>query len=286
MTHACTTLAYAAVLALLFPLNAAQAQWLPTQQAGDHGNGAATSDATGAFIEGAAARSEPAVAFGVPTAFGADARDVFAAAGYQHRLRDTEDAKDGAVFAGFGLGNAHRWSGAEFTLAFYDLKTNEGQRGRDEPFRDGSVSVKLHRRVTSRVAVAAGIENAVQFGETDGGRSAYAVVSGLLPVGQPGLERVTGTVGVGNGRFNTVDRVKGGTNGVSLFGSLGVRVARPVGVLASWTGQDLNVGLSLAPLRFLPLVVTPALLDVAGTSDDAQSGARFAVSVGVALTLP
>jgi len=250
---------------------------LPTPQGGDYGNGAATSDVVGGvFTVGARARATPAIAFGIPTGYGADWRDVFAAAGMQRGLRYDRDFTDGAVFGGAGLGNAQRNIGIEVTIAVIDLV--------GETLKDQTLSIKLHRRLGAW-SVAAGIENMFIMGATDGGRSAYGVLSGhLLPANRSRtwFQQVTVTAGIGDGRFNAVDRVRRGVNGVGVFGSMSVQVVSVLSVLATWTGQDLNVGLSIAPLSGVPLVVTPVLLDVTGRAGE---GARLAMSGGIGLTL-
>jgi len=123
------------------------------------------------------------------------------------------------------------------------------------------------------------------MGATDGGTSAYGVLSGhLLPANRSRtwFQQVTVTAGMGDGRFNAVDRVRRGVNGVGVFGSMSVQVVSVLSVLATWTGQDLNAGLSIAPLSGVPLVVTPVLLDVTGRAGE---GARLAMSGGIGLTL-
>lgn len=275
---------YAALAVLLFTFGAAATicaqPWsteLPTPQGGDYGNGAAVSDAVGGvFTGGDRAASIPAIAFGIPTGFGADWRDVFAAAGLQRGLRYDRDFTDGAVFGGAGLGDARRNIGIELTLTVVDLV--------GETFKDRTIGVKVHRRLEAMWSVAAGIENMIVTGTTDGGTSAYGVVSGALPLGpsRPWLQRIALTVGMGDGRFNTEDRVRRGENGAGVFGSVAVQVRTRLSVLATWTGQDLNAGLSIAPFDRLPVVLTPMLLDVTGKAGD---GARFALSAGVGLTL-
>ena len=52
----------------------------------------------------------------------------------------------------------------------------------------------------------------------------------------------------------------------------------PVSFITEWTGQDLALGLSIAPFKNIPLTITPALRDVAGAGD----GARFVVGTGMA----
>lgn len=249
---------------------------LPTPQGGDFGNGAATSDVVGGvFTDGAEAAAHPAVAFGIPTGYGADWRDVFAAAGMQSGLRFDRDFIDGIIFSGLGLGNAQRTVGLELTLAIVDLV--------GDTFQDQTLGVKLHRRLGAW-SVAAGIENMFIMGFTDGGTSAYGVVSGPLLPRHParvGLQQITVTAGVGDGRFNPVDRVRRGVNRATAFGSIAVRLHRAASVLATWTGQDLNVGVSVAPLPGVPFVVTPVLLDMTRRAD---SRPRYAMSMGIGWT--
>jgi hypothetical protein len=68
-------------------------------------------------------------------------------------------------------------------------------------------------------------------------------------------------------------------SGINVFGSVGVRVARPVSAILEWTGQDLAAGVSIAPFDNFPLVITPAVRDITGAGD----GARFILGAGVAL---
>ena len=250
---------------------------LPTPQGGDYGNGVAASDVVGGvFSASGAAAAVPAVAYGVPTGFGADWRDVFAAAGMQGGLRYDPDFIDGVVFGGAGLGNAQRTVGVELTLAVVDLV--------GETFKDQTLSVKIHRRFGAW-GVAGGVENLFIMGTTDGGTSAYGVVSGhLMPQNgtRAWLQQVTVTAGVGDGRFNTVNRVRREKNTASAFGSLAVRVHSSLSALATWNGQDLTVGASIAPFPTLPIVITPVLLDVSGQAD---SRPRIALSMGVGITL-
>jgi hypothetical protein len=90
------------------------------------------------------------------------------------------------------------------------------------------------------------------------------------------------TAGIGDGRFNTVRRVRRGKNVASPFGSVALRVHPTLSTLATWNGQDLTVGISMAPLSTIPIVITPVLLDV---SNRANSRPRFALSVGIGTTL-
>lgn len=249
---------------------------LPTPQGGDYGNGAASSDvAGGAFLTLGASRA-PAVAFGIPTAYGAQWRDVYAGAGAQNGLRGDTDFTDGALFLGGGLGNAERLVGLEVTLAVYDVVGATG--------KDGSWSAKLHRRF-ARSAVGVGVENGYIFGNTDGGRSRYAVGSTVVPLrdGARWVSEAALVLGVGDGRFTPWNAVEDRDNRLSPFGSAALRVAPWGGVFATWTGQNLNAGVSLAPFPRVPIQVTPVLLDL--TNRHAGDPVRLAFGTGIAATI-
>ncbi|NJN02353.1 MAG: S-layer homology domain-containing protein [Leptolyngbyaceae cyanobacterium SL_1_1] len=214
----------------------------------------------------------PGSTIGSPTAFGADWGDVFFGATFQERARFTSRS-DGAISLGFGLGDARDLVGLEVALAIVDL--------RGDAFEDGGFSFKLHRQFAGDWAIALGVENLITFGNPDGGESGYGVVSKIFRLREDPsrpFSSITASVGLGGGRFRSEGS---GENDVDVFGSVGVRVAEPVSVIADWTGQDLNLGLSVVPFRNFPLVITPALADVTGEAGD---GTRFIVGVGVGTT--
>jgi hypothetical protein len=66
--------------------------------------------------------------------------------------------------------------------------------------------------------------------------------------------------------------------GVGVFGSVGVRVAPPISLVAEWTGQDLMLATSLTPLRNQRLGITAGLTELTGAAGD---GPRFAVGASV-----
>jgi hypothetical protein len=55
-------------------------------------------------------------------------------------------------------------------------------------------------------------------------------------------------------------------------------------VFATWTGQNLNTGLSIAPFRTTALVLTPVLLDLAG-NHSIDTRPRLAVGAGIAVSI-
>jgi hypothetical protein len=64
----------------------------------------------------------------------------------------------------------------------------------------------------------------------------------------------------------------------NVFGALGLQVAEPVSVTADWSGQDLFAGVSVAPARRVPLVITAGFADLTGSAGD---GARFVLATGL-----
>jgi hypothetical protein len=222
------------------------------------------------------AAASPGSSSGSPTAFGADFGSVFTGASFQERTRFTSSS-DGAVSAGFGLGNATKAFGLEVALSVLDLTSRGGD---DQAFDRGSVSLKLHRRLPNNFAIAVGYENALVWGFTDAGSSFYGVGSKIFQFQdsprQP-FSSLTVSLGVGNGRFRTEDDFNADKKTVNVFGSAGLRVLEPVSVIADWTGQDLTLGASIAPFRNIPIVITPAIADVTGSAGD---GSRFILGVG------
>lgn len=211
-----------------------------------------------------------------PTAFGAQWRDAFVGFGYQERTRFT-DIDDGAVTAGFGLGDARKLVAAEVAVTSYStIRQDFGD--------NGGVSFKVHRTFTNDVggdlAVAVGVENAIDWGNTDAGKSVYGVVTKVIPLSQnpsDPLSTLTVSLGLGGGRFRSEEDINNREGGTNVFGSAALKVAEPVNLIAEWTGQDLNLGASIYPIPGVPLVITPAAADVTGNAGD---GTRFILGVG------
>jgi hypothetical protein len=204
---------------------------------------------------------------------------VFLDAGYQHRTRYTiglpwRQRCDGAVSAGFGLGNPRKALGVE--LAYTSFSTI-----RSGFFHTSSFSFKVHRALPWNMAIAFGWDDAIHSAGTDGGSSKYGVLTSYIPTREtPGspFSSVTLSLGVGNGRFQHEEAFYAGKHGVGAFGSVGVRVLSPVSLLADWTGQDLMLGASIVPFTTIPLCITPSFADVTGSAGD---GARFVLGVGM-----
>ncbi|WP_242021909.1 S-layer homology domain-containing protein [Microcoleus sp. FACHB-831] len=209
-----------------------------------------------------------------PTGFGADRNAIYVGGTYQGRTRYTGKS-DGAVAAGLGVGDARKALGFEATVTSYStFRTGFG--------KNGGVSFKVHRLLPSDIGVAVGVENFDTWGHPDPEYSSvYGVISKVFPLVSDETAEfspsITASVGVGGGRFRSEADVFRGRDSVNVFGSVGARVAEPISLIADWTGQDLNLGVSILPFPNIPLVITPGVADVTGNAGD---GARFILGVG------
>lgn len=214
----------------------------------------------------------PGLNSNIPSAYGGGKGTIGIGAGYQERTRYSKK-DDGAIGMILGFGDSEKL-GADVQLSVLDLSD----------FADrASVSVKLHRRLKNDYAVAVGLENLLVRGFTDGRRSVYAVVSKKVRLDESSrkpFSRLYLSAGIGNGRFRPEHIVLRDTGSVNVFGSASINLSRSAILFTEWTGQALNVGVSLVPWKNLPLVITPALADVAGPGGD---GTRFTLGIGYLL---
>lgn len=224
------------------------------------------------FQKASAGRSSPAVTIITPSAYGLPFRSIGVGIGFQARDRFT-DLADGGFGAGFGLGDPQKAVGLNIgIISFSSFRSGFLQRG--------TINFKVNRYLPHNVAIAAGVNNGLRWGASDSTVSPYGVVTKQFilrqKVSDP-LSRLYISAGVGGGQFRSEAEVNRGDNTVGAFGSLALRVAEPVSFLSEWSGQDLTLGLSIAPFRRFPFVITPAVTDVTGTAGD---GARFILGIG------
>ncbi len=220
-----------------------------------------------------------------PVGFGADNNLLFLSLSYQNRTRFTRTA-DGEAGIGFGLGDATKSIGVELSYGIDSFGSSAG-------FGSGGFNAKLHKRLNDDASVAVGWNQfaRLQFRgganvPSDYPRNSYYVVGTNIfhtreDINAP-FSRVAISGGIGSGVFLRFDPKlsPGDSNrGVNVFGSIGVRIARPISAIIEWTGQDVGVGLSIAPFKDIPLVITPAIRDIAGAGD----GARFILGSSIAI---
>jgi hypothetical protein len=218
-------------------------------------------------------RASPSMTITNPAGFGADHNTGYIGASYVSRVRYTDSEPDGALVAGVGLGDARKSVGVELSYTFASLTGDNTEFGR------GGFNLKAHRRLGDDLSVAAGWNGILNIGDNDFEHSLYAAATKVFPLREDiksPFSRVAVTAGLGNGQFRSEEDIANDRSAVNLFGSVAVRAVEPVSLIAEWTGQDLTLGASIVPFKKVPLVITPALRDVAGAGD----GARFVLGVG------
>lgn len=203
----------------------------------------------------------PGLTIAIPSAFGADNNTLYTAASFQERVRGSE-SNDGSLGLGIGLGDATESVGVElsYTLASFGNNTRD--------FGSGAFNVKVHRRLSEDFAIAAGVNGLINLGDDNGFENTfYGVATKIFrtddDINKP-FSRIAVTAGLGNGQFRTAEALSDDEDGINVFGNVAFRVARPVSIIAEWSGQDLGVGLSIVPFENIPLVITPAVRDLAG----------------------
>lgn len=215
----------------------------------------------------------PAITLSNPSGRGADNFVGFINTSFQADKR-YENGADGSIGIGIGLGDSRRAVGLQLSYTLASFGTL------DRDFGTGGFNAKLHRQFDNGLSVALGWEGFATIGDVDFEDTIYGTITQIIrttpDIDRP-FSRIALTAGVGNGRFRSEEDVNNDVDGVNVFGSAAVRIARPVSVIVEWTGQDLAAGVSIAPFRNFPLVITPALRDITGAGD----GARFVIGTGV-----
>jgi hypothetical protein len=218
--------------------------------------------------------TSPGITVMTPSGYGAGWGSAGFGLGLQERTRFT-NTSDGVAGFGMGFGNPRENIGLTVGVTVTDLW--------GDAFEDGSVSLKLHRQLPNDFGIAAGVQGALTWGETDGGTSGYGVVTKRFVLDDPEnlWSQVYVTLGVGGGQYRSESDIQAGEGTVGLFGAVALRVAPPVSAIAEWTGQDLTLGVSVVPFRNIPLVISPAITDITGSAGD---GTRFILGIGYGFT--
>lgn len=215
-------------------------------------------------------RISPSVTIINPSGYGASWGNAGIGLGLQQRTRFRNQA-DGVLGLGFGLGDPQKNVGLQIGLTLVDLS---------RLFEDGTVNLKLHRRLPLDFSIAVGAQGALTFGDTDGGSSVFGVVTKRFVLKQdrtkPFSELYT-SLGVGGGQFRSEFDINSGVESVGVFSSIALKVAQPISFITEWSGQDLTIGTSIVPFRNLPFAIVPAVTDITGSAGD---GARFILGLG------
>jgi len=218
----------------------------------------------------------PGITLISPNAFAADGWTVWAGLAYQSRTRFTNE-DDGAVYVGVGLGDARKYVGLSITAA--SLSTV-----RHGWFDRVGVGAQLSRMLGANSAIGIGAQNFAMRhrDESDDKKvSLYGVgthVFAFRDNPNDSFAFLTATLGVGNGHFRQQADVFEDNNTAAVFAALSLSVVRELALVADWTGQDLALGVSLAPFPTFPLVISPAAFDI---TQSAGNGTRFGVAASI-----
>jgi len=227
-------------------------------------------------------QSAPGVSTASPLAFGPNFGDVFFGGGYQGKTRNG-GGDDGSLSGGFGLGNAQTAIGLEVVLV-------SASTVRSGLFERTMMALKAHKALPGNAGIAFGIEGIELNGESGADPNWYAVASRVVALRDGGndatpFSQATLNIGVGNGRFCATEEVATDIFttkdcSANVFASVGLRANKYIGLIGDYTGQDINLGLSLAPFPKFPIVFTPALVDVAGMANKEM---RFTLGAGIGM---
>lgn len=227
------------------------------------------------------ARILPAITFGTPTAFGAQAGQMYIGVSGVHYLDNDSSAEDtdGSMSVGMGFGDAVSAVGLDAYVNVISLRDSFGD--------SGSFGARLHKTYNpgyDRVGIAVGYDNMLTWGDADDAENTvYAVVSkdfNLRPAGAPLPLSIS--LGVGSGTFREESDLKrsDSDNGANVFGSIGLSLTQQLSVGSSWTGSQLNVGFGLVPFENFPVALSVGMGDI---TEEFDSGASLMVNVGYCL---
>lgn len=201
----------------------------------------------------------PGMSLGSPIGYGASWGDVGIGVGGQTLDDDVPgvDDVDGSAALVVGLGDARKYVGLEVVVDAISIRDDFGE--------DGAFALKLHTVLPGNAAFAVGVENIGRWGSAEAGRSSvYAVATKFFSVSSMPLAV---NLGLGDNRFNDA-----GDTGANVFGGLALYVHPQLSIIADWTGNSLNAGVSALPFRSLPLTVTLGALNTTGENLGGQFG--------------
>jgi len=216
-------------------------------------------------------RAQPGVTAASPIAYGPKWGDFFAGGGYQLSTR-YGGGQDGSVAVGGGLGDPQKYVGMEVVIASAStIRSGFGNRMYG--------STKIHRILPNGAGIGLGLEGISLTGQAQSNPAMYLAYTQVQQLNEGDyFNAITWNGGVGNARFQAEDRLLEGKKGLGYFFSAAIRISPKMAAIADWGGQDLNIGMSFAPFRSLPITISPALVDVLGTAGD---GIRFTVGGGI-----
>lgn len=220
----------------------------------------------------------PALTGLIPTGYGASPGAGGVGAIFQNRTR-FNNTSDGAIGLLLGLGEPGAKTSLDVGVNILDVGINGDSFG-----SRGSFNVKAHTKISRGKGLAVGVLNFGNWNVTDNPRGVFGVFSfqNKLRGENKAFGRLYTSVGLGNGLFLSEKKIQQKRGGVNVFGSLTTNLTSRVNAFTEWTGQDMNIGLSIVPFKRQPIVITPMLADVTHRAGD---GTRFLVGMAYGFTV-
>lgn len=215
-------------------------------------------------------RAQPGVSSSSPVGFGPGRGDIFAGFGYQAKAAGTGES-DGSLSVGGGFFDPNKTVGVEAVLT--SLSTIRGGFGERM-----AVALKAHKIVRGW-GLGLGVSNVQLSGDTDADPSIYAAATRSFRV-RPGPYFNAGSinVGLGNGAFRFAQDQIDDKSGLGIFVSSSLRINGWSSAIIDYNAGTTNLALSFAPLKNMPLVITPAINDLSGEFGDK---ARLSLGAGM-----
>jgi hypothetical protein len=210
-----------------------------------------------------------------PSGWGASNNVVFIGAGGTVPA-PYSDSSDGSIVFGGGFGDSVQNLGVELSAALNDF----------DKVDELSYGIKLHKYLGYGMAFAVGGEHLFAADTSDADESFYAVLSRASQnhPNDSGISKLHYSLGVGNGRFGEKspedEEEDKGEHGTYVFGSVAYEVMENTNVILEWTGINFNTGVSTAPIKDIPVVITVGLGDL--VEDFSGDGVRVFGSIGFA----
>lgn len=225
----------------------------------------------------------PGSTFGTPIGYGAASKQGFIGIAATDGV-GRQKKVDGSMVVGAGLGNPQHSVGLEVTASVISVFRHIGQ--------SGTFNAKLHRWLPFYIGGAIGVENVASWGFAKTAvikPNYYGVLTRVFvldPAAAIHEKLLTVSLGVGNGRFQSKpyfitnrNAVVSNSQGVGVFGSVGWQFDSQLSLVSSWTGRDINAGISIVPFKNHPIVATVGAVDLLHKN---QPVTRWVASVGYA----
>ena len=130
------------------------------------------------------------------------------------------------------------------------------------------------------------MENFVRFSGRNGGnvQNYYLVTTKYFALDEDTSKPFSvlyTSIGLGTGRFLPAGNFNlYGGDGVNVFGSAAIQVVEGVNGIVEWSGQDLNLRISLAPFANFPLIITPGVVNLTKNNN---GGAAFVITTSLGI---